>query len=490
MLSITTQDREKAYFEGQRQRAAESSRHEISELAYELLQKRLDERRATNERTNLEERARVENEHSSNVTRLGSAHEKEIQQYKDAEFAMVTEFDAQRDKLPGATLASKLQVEGLKHTELLDSLQSKLATDDEAAEKDLQTTVEAHEKTLATRCKCASCSPSAPDIAETRRKAEESTIERHTTYEKLVEGLKSDWKLRQEALRLKLDTPAGRQVRLSLERDFQLRFAECGQKLAVIQKRQAKELEALEENRDLALAEVQERHECAEAELYEEHCRVEEWWKHLCDETVAARGRIDEDEKSALAELGQDETGETVASAEVTQAAKMVTRVVAHFSEGVKEAETAGPVPPSEEKAAATCHTPGEEESDAGLSITIIPPAPADDTGDPAESSPSGAFRGHLSQPSVLSANMARLPNESSLMPVMSANFDPQYDPAADGVLRSGAERYTTLANPLAHAERQIVIASQFTHSEPVGSVPDRSGSPDSGGSDSDFIEI
>jgi len=170
----------------------------------------------------------------------------------------------------------------------------------------------------------------------------------------------------------------------------------------------------------------------------------------------------------------------------VTQAAKMVTRVVAHFSEVVEEVKTVGPVPPSEEKAAAACHRPCEEESDAGLPITIIPPAHADETGDPAGSSLSGGSRGHLSQSSVLSANMARLPDESSLMPVMSANFDPQYDTATDGVLRSGAERYTTLANPFAHAERQTVIAS----SEPVGSVPDRSGSPDSAGLDSDFVEI
>ena len=134
--------------------------------------------------------------------------------------------------------------------------------------------------------------------------------------------------------------------------------------------------------------------------------------------------------------------------------------------------------------------TPGEEESDASLPITIIPPAPADDTGDPASLSLSGASRGPVSQPSVLLANMVHLSDESSLVPVVSANFDPQYDPAADGVLRSGAERYTTLANPFAHAERQIVITGQFTHPEPVESVLDRSGSPDSGGSDSDFVEI
>ena len=85
---------------------------------------------------------------------------------------------------------------------------------------------------------------------------------------------------------------------------------------------------------------------------------------------------------------------------------------------------------------------------------------------------------------------MAHLPEESSLMPVTSANFDPRYDPTADGVLRSGAERYTTLTNPFAHAEREIVVVSQLAHSEPGGSIPDRSGSPDSSGSDSDFVEI
>jgi len=469
MLSITTQNREKVYLEGQRLRAAESSRHEISELAYELLQRRLDERRATNERTNIEERARVENEHSSNLAELAAAHEKETAEFKDAEFTMIAEFDTQRDKLPGATLAMKLHAEGLKHAEFIDSLQAKLAEDNQAAEKELQAAVEAYEKARCKKLNCPSCTSKAPDIAETRRQAEQSTLERRNTYKKLVEHHQSEWKMRQEALRLELDTPAARQLRLNLEHDFQLRFAECGQSLAVIQKRQAKELNVLEENRDLAFAKVQERHECAEDELYVERCRVEESWKHLCDETVTARGRIDEDEKGALAELGQDETGETVASAEVTQAAKMVTRAVAHFSEDVEEVKTVGTVLPSEEKAAAACHTPGEEESDAGLPISIIPPAPADDTGDPAGSSLSSASPGHLSQPSV---------------------FDPQYDTAADGALLSGAERYTTLVNPFAHAERQIVITSQFTHSEPVGSVPDRSGSPDSAGSDSDFVEI
>jgi len=177
MLSITTRNRKHINLEGQRLRAAEILRHEISELAYELLQKRLDERRARNKRTNLEERARVENQHSSNHTELAASHGKETSEFKDAEFAMIAEFDAQRDKLPGATLAMKLQVEGLKHAEFLDSLRPKLAEDNKAAEKEFQTALEAHEKTLAIWCKCAGCSPSAPDIAETRRQAEQSTLE-------------------------------------------------------------------------------------------------------------------------------------------------------------------------------------------------------------------------------------------------------------------------------------------------------------------------
>ena len=485
MPSITTRNRQQIYFDGQLLRAAESSRHGISELAFELLQKRVDERCATNERTNFEERARVENEHSSSVTRLEYLHEKKIKEHKDAEFAIISEFDVQRDNLPG----TRLRVEGLKQAELLESLQIKLASDDQTAEEELKKAVEVYDEAWAAHCKC--CTFNGPDIAATRRQAEQSTLERHNAYDKLVERHTAEWKLRQEALQLELDTRTARQVRLDLEHDFQLRFAECGQSWATIQKRQTEELEALEKNRDLALAAVQKRHEYAEAELYEEHRRIEEWWNHLCDETVAARKRIDQDEQSAVAEPDRDKAGGTVAPAEVTQAAKMVVGAVAYCHERAEEAETLEFVPPNvEKKAAAVCHTPGEEDSDAGLPVIVMPPAPAGDTRNPAGSSLSGASRGPLSQPSVLSANMARLPDESSLMPLVSANFDPHYDPTADGVLRPGAERYTTLANPFAHAEREIVVVSQLAHSEPGGSVPDRSGSPDSGGSDSDFIEI
>ena len=203
---------------------------------------------------------------------------------------------------------------------------------------------------------------------------------------------------------------------------------------------------------------------------------------------MAARERIDEGEKRALAELGLDETGETVASTGMTQAAKMITRAVAHCDEEAGDVKTVRPLPPSEEGAAAACHTPGKE-IDIMLPVIILP-ASACDTNEPASSSLSSDSRGILSQPSVLSANMAHLTDESSLVSVVSANFDPLYDPAADGVLRPGSERYATLANPFAHAEPQIVVVSQLAHLEPVGCIPDRSSSPDSGGSDSDFVEI
>jgi len=217
---------------------------------------------------------------------------------------MVAEFDAQRDSLPSAKLlANMLEAEGRKHAELLDTLQAKLASDDQTAEQELQKAVAAYDKAWAAHCKC--CPFNGPDIAETRRLAQQNTLDRHNTYDNLVERHMAEWKLRQEALRLELDTRAARQARLDLEHDFQLRFAECGQSWAVIRKRQGEELEVLKESRDSALAAVQERHECAEAELCAERCRVEEWWKHLCDETVATRGRVDEDEKGALAELGQ-----------------------------------------------------------------------------------------------------------------------------------------------------------------------------------------
>jgi len=492
MPSVTALDREQTNLGGQRLHVAESSRHKISELAYELLQKRLDERRATNERTNLAERARVENEHSLNLIELAAAHEKETAGFKDTEFAMIAEFDAERDNLSSTKLlANKLAVESQKHVELLDSLQAKLASDDQAAERELQKVLDAYEKATCKKLNCLNCAYAykGPDIVETRRKTEQSAIERHNSYDNIVERHTAAWTLRQEALRLEPDTRASRQIRIDLEHDFQVRFAECDQKWATIQRRQTEELEELEVNRDLALTAVQGHHECVQAELYEERCRVEEWWKHLCDETVAARKRIDQDEKSAAAELDRDEDGGT--SAEVTRATKMVTRAAAYCHEVAEEVETLEFVPPNvEKKAAAAYHTPGEDQSEAGLPVIIIPLAPVGDTGNPAGSSLSGASRGLPSQPSVLSVNMAPLPDESSLMPVTSANIELQYDLAGDGVWRPGAERYATLANPFADAERQIVVVSQLAHSEPGGSIPDRSGSPDSGGSDSDFVEM
>ena len=82
MPSIITRNRKQINLESQRLCVAERSRHDISVLAYELLQKRLEEQRATNERTNLEKRTRVENQYSSNLTELAAAHEKETTRFK------------------------------------------------------------------------------------------------------------------------------------------------------------------------------------------------------------------------------------------------------------------------------------------------------------------------------------------------------------------------------------------------------------------------
>jgi len=473
MASSTTHEHNQIRLETQRQRASEISRHQISKLAHELLKKRLDERLATCVRTNLDERARTLEKHAFDAAKLVTEHERENQEFEDARPAMIAEFDAQRDKLRPPP--AKMLEEVFRHEILLETLKVKLVLDDQTAKELLQQAVRS--------CDHCRLDASTDDFIYFEQ-VQRVTLKRHAAYEQIVRKHEAEWKVRQEALRLELDNRISHQARLELECDFQLRFAECDQRQKAAQQRQADELKDLENERSSELKAVQEAGERAETDLQEERRRVEEWWQHLCDKNAASLWRIEEDETRLLDAIYFEEA---IMKAEEDRADKSsqagASGIVKSLLEEREVGEALEITTANEADKADTSHRILHEQTMiTGPHETTCPLATATcDAGelqDPALSGSSGdvAIPSSLLLADTRRLQVASFSNGLSQRPTLSMTFNSQYNFTADSAPTISAH--------------QTIMANQFSRDDSAGSVPDRCDTPESGGSDSDFVEI
>jgi len=291
MASITTHEHDEISLEAQRQRASEISRHEISKLAHELLKKHLDERLAKCVQTNLTERARACEKHAADAAKLATKHERENKEFEDARYAMIVDFDAQRNKLRPLP-EKKLEEESLRHEILLETLKMKLVVDKDPSLQQIPGRYRGYYGDNSNY----TCDPNSLEQA----------------YKQLVRKHEAEWKVRHTALLLEVNKATSHQARLDLERDFQLRFAECDQRQKSIQQRQTEELKDLEKEHDSELKAVQEAGERAEAEMQEERLRVDGWWHHICDGVVACQQRIELGDRHAHGEIAPREEASAV----------------------------------------------------------------------------------------------------------------------------------------------------------------------------------
>ena len=301
MSSTITHKQDHDHLKAQLQRASETSRHEISKLAHELLQKRLDERHAANEQSSLKERARVRDEHVVDTTNLATAHEMENKEFEDTRFAMIAEFDLQRDKLHPPP-ARKPEAEGLRHDILLETLKAELLLNNQKAEQLFQQIIHScnscGRQNVLQSCNICNWVASSNNLSYQTQRIK---LELITSYEQIILKHEAEWKARQELPPHEPGIRTSDLTRLDLERDFQIQFAEFYQRQKTIQQRQAAELNVLVKEQNSKLAAIHERYERAAAELQEERQRVFEWWRHLCDENLASLRRIDQDEAQACA---------------------------------------------------------------------------------------------------------------------------------------------------------------------------------------------
>jgi len=477
-----THKQDRNHLKAQLQRASETSRHEISKLAHELLQKRLDERHAANEQSSLMERARVRDEHAVNTIKLATAHEMENKGFEDTRFAMIAEFDIQRDTLHPPP-AKKLEAENLRHDILLENLKAELVINNQKAEEVFQQIIQScnscARQNVLQSCNICNWVASPSNLSyQTQR----INLELLTSYEQIVRKHEAEWKVRQEVLPHELHSRNSYQARLELERDFQLKFAECDQRQKTIQQRQVAELKVLVKEQNSRLAAVQERYERTEAELQEERQRVAEWWKHLCDENVASLRRIDQDETYALDAISLEVT---VEADRENQATQVVTSGAAQgLLEKAERAETVSLAAAEEEETLYTSSRILDEQAviliphDTTRSLNSAPHGAVDLSGSTFSSTSCDA----VTPPLLLLAGTNQLQTTSSSNALshwsaVSVTSKLQYNLITDQV------------SPSLNKHRNA-ITSLVSESGQAGQVQDRCITPESRGSDSDFAEI
>lgn len=102
----------------------------------------------------------------------------------------------------------------------------------------------------------------------------------------------------------------------------------------MVQQRQADELATHASERSVAIAAVMATYEVAEAEVQEGRRTVDEWWTYLCNEAVAHRKQIDEDEQDAFDEIDRLQAAQsTMEDASTNDIATPLTPFMDNYSE-------------------------------------------------------------------------------------------------------------------------------------------------------------
>jgi len=251
--AATTFDREHVQIEAHIARTAESSRHEISVLALELLQQRLRAQHLRNIETHAEVMEYLEKKQLADATTLASEHDKEATELEDVRFALFEEFDVKRQAWATA-MKQLLDDEKLKQAEVIESLTAKFNGD---------------------------------------RKMQR--ISRHA--ERLA-SLQSDQQLRQIELRNQQ-----RLVRVKIEEEYHVQLDELQQNCEAVQKRQIEQRQLLAGEHEVERAEALNSFRASEVKLEDERRRVEEWWTYLNKDATECRRQINENEQQILGEL-------------------------------------------------------------------------------------------------------------------------------------------------------------------------------------------
>jgi len=139
-------------------------------------------------------------------------------------------------------------------------------------------------------------------IKQAREEAATSRGERERVHAERLASLEASWKARQLELEntVRLEKPQYRPARLELEDEYQTRLGELAQQQEAIRLRQKRELETLAEERISAHAGVLAASEATDANLLDERKRVDEWWNSMLIEAAARQQQIDKDEQQTL----------------------------------------------------------------------------------------------------------------------------------------------------------------------------------------------
>ena len=336
-------------------------------------------------------------------------------------------------------------------------------------------------------------------INQYREQAATSQGERDRIHAEHLASLETSWKVRQLKLEntVRLEKPQHRPARLELEDEYQNRLGELAKQQEAVRLRQKRELETLAEERISAHACAREASEAADADLLDERKRVDEWWNSLLNEATARQQQIDKDEQQALNNIdsaeaikmaqvqkaaGALEAGMDAVAVEVFNTTDAAEEYPQHTSTAGAAAVAVGPscskLWVSEEAPASELETPSDYE---GAEADAFSPTTTQTAATP-RFSPGidvHATREEVTRHSV--ASLVRTPDEPDMLHIDGGFATPSDSPTLileiESYPPSESEPSEDAGSSCIDADAEVALV-----------VQERSGSPDSAGSD--FVEI